>query len=322
MLQINQQQNLEMSVVQDTLSKHPFRLVARECHPEYKGNLKTVMFTIGSGDNKVMVGGDILTIIAGPCAVHTKPQLLENAGGVKKAGAHMLRGGAFKPRTSPYDFQGLGEEGLKYLAEARELTGLPIVTEITGEKYVELVGEHADIFQIGSRNSQNYELLQDVGKYAAKHDKAILLKTGMGAKVKEILGSAEYLAKMGATKIIICERGLGLNISNNGMRGTPRPEVLKELRQATYLPVFADPSHCTGKKELVLEIAREYLEAGANGLMIETNRENEEEFIKMGGNNGDSWLEKYCDFAQGISNLDLGSFINSLNGYKVEQRWI
>lgn len=315
MLQTNQK-NLEMSVTQNAESSdHPYRLIARELHPDYQGNLKTARFDIRG----VEIGGENPVIIAGPCAVHTREQLLENAIGAKNAGAQMLRGGAFKPRTSPYSFQGLGEEALRYLAEAREITGLPVVTEVTGERKVELVGRYADVFQIGSRNAQSYDLLDEVGRYAAEHDKAILLKTGMGAKVGEVLGAAEYLAKVGAKKIIICERGLGLNLQDNGMRGTPRPEVLRTLREKTYLPVFADPSHCTGRRDLVLGVAWEYFQAGANGFIIETLRDNENEIITMGGNNGNSRPEKYCDFAQGVYSRDLESFIKSLKDHKVVQ---
>jgi len=273
-----------------------YKIVARENREEYKNNLKTVTFHI----RDVEVGNKTI-IIAGPCAVHSREQTLEIAQKVKEAGADMLRGGAYKPRTSPYSFQGLEEEGLKILAEARELTGLPIVTEVMDPRLVSLIGEYADVFQIGARNMQNFPLLIEVGRFAAKHDKGILLKTSLMPKLKEVLCAAEYLAKEGAKKIIICERGMAITIGDT--RNTPHPGFLLELRQATYLPVIGDPSHSTGNRELVEHTADMYLAAKANGLLIDVVRDNGTEVI-----NG----HKVCDYKQGLPATKFKSYMESL----------
>lgn len=260
-------------------------LIARESREEFKGNLKTISFTIRG----VEVTGDRTLIIAGPCAVHSREQTLQIARKVKEAGADMLRGGAYKPRTSPYAFQGLELEGLKILAEAREETGLPIVTEVMDPRLVEVVGEYADVLQIGARNMQNYPLLVEVGKYAAKHGKGVLLKTALMPKLKEVLCAAEYLANEGAEKIIICERGI--SITTGYTRNTPNPSFVRELRKATFLPIIGDPSHSTGDQELVEHTSDMYLAARANGLLIDVVRDDEPEVID--GN-------KVCDYKQGL----------------------
>ena len=174
-----------------------YRLIAREYSTKYRGNLETSRFTIRG----VEVGTYKPLIIAGPCAVHSYEQTIEIARSVKEAGADLLRGGAFKPRTSPYSFQGLGIKGLEILVEAREITKLPIVTEVMDQHKVEEVGSYADVLQIGARNMQNYALLRDVGRYAAEHDKGVLLKTGFMPTLKEVLCAAEYIALEGAKKI-------------------------------------------------------------------------------------------------------------------------
>lgn len=279
-----------------------YKLVAREGAAEYRGNLQTITFTIRG----VEIGTEEALIIAGPCAVHSREQTLEIAQSVKEAGATMLRGGAYKPRTSPYSFQGLGLEALEILAEARELTGLPIVTEVMDQRKVEEVGAYADLIQIGARNMQNFALLMDIGKYAAEHDKAVMLKTGPMPKLKEVLGAAEYLAleydQLGKVpKIILCERGI--NESDGVLRNTPRPEFLAELRQATFLPVIGDPSHSAGRRDLVLDIGTGYLNAGANGLLIDVIRNEETPYI-----NG----QEVCDFKQGLRATVFASYMKQL----------
>lgn len=286
-----------------------YRLVARERFSEYRDNLKTIKFTVLG----VKVGTEKTLIIAGPCTVHSRKQTLEIAQGVKEAGADMLRGGAYKPRTSPYSFQGLGIKGLEILAEAREMTGLPVVTEVMDQRKVDEVGKYADVLQIGSRNMQNFALLRDVGKYAAEHNKAVLLKTGLMPKLKEVLCAAEYLAiefhaLEKEPKIILCERGI--NESSNGMRNTPRPEFLTELRKATYLPVIGDPSHASGNREQVRTVAADYLSAGANGLIIDVIRDNERSQI-----NGID----ICDYDQGLYLSTFEQFQKSMKNHKVPQ---
>ncbi len=283
-----------------------YRLVAREYFAKYRGNLETSRFTIRG----VEVGADKPLIIAGPCAVHSYEQAIAIAKSVQEAGADMLRGGAYKPRTSPYSFQGLGLKGLEILAEAREITELPIVTEIMDQLKVEEVGYYADVLQIGARNMQNYALLRDVGQYAAEHEKGVLLKTGPLPKLKEVLCAAEYIALEGAKKIIICERGI--NNPADSMRNTPRPNFLLELRKATYLPVIGDPSHSTGKRDLVPRIAAEFLDAAANGLLIDVIRDDEKETI--GG-------EKVCDYEQGMKASDFKRFMTEIKTRKVPQKW-
>lgn len=284
-----------------------YPLVARNRWEEYQGNLRTITFDIDG----VTIGTEKPLIIAGPCTVHEREQTLENAQGIKEAGASLLRGGAYKPRTSPYSFQGLGLKGLEILAEAREMTGLPVVTEVMDQKKVQEVGQYTDVFQIGARNMQNFALLEDVGKYAAKHDKGVLLKTGFLPKLDEVLGAVEYLAleydkRDKLPKIIICERGI--NQATETMRNTPRPEFLAELRRATYLPVIGDPSHSCGNRELVWDTALDYLQAGANGLLIDVIRDHERPTI-------DGF--DYCDYKQGLHMSVFIQKLRTLENYKV-----
>lgn len=298
----------EKELVQKAISQD-YRLVARERFEEYRGNLKTVTFAVRG----VEVGTEKALIIAGPCTVHSREQTLETAQAVKIAGADMLRGGAYKPRTSPYSFQGLGLEGLEILSEAREMTELPIVTEVMDQKKVEEVGFYTDVIQIGARNMQNYALLKDVGQYAAEHGKAVLLKTGPKPKLIEVLCAAEYLAiefdrLEKIPKIILCERGT--NESSNGMRNTPRPEFLRQLRTATYLPVIGDPSHSAGRRNLVPQTGVDYLDAAANGLIIDVIRDNEKPQI-----NGID----VCDYDQGMRVSAFNQFIKSIENRRVPQ---
>jgi len=206
-----------------------------------------------------------LLVIAGPCSVEDRSQLLETAHAVREAGAHMLRGGAYKPRTSPYSFQGMGVEGLELLAEAREATGLAIVTEVMEPDKVSLVSRYADVLQIGARNMQNYALLHAVGE----SDRPVLLKRGMSATVDELLMAAEYILSHGNQKIMLCERGI--RTFESSTRNTTDINAIPVLQSQTHLPVILDPSHSTGHWKYVAAIARAGVAAGADGLMIEVH---------------------------------------------------
>ncbi|MCK8827264.1 3-deoxy-7-phosphoheptulonate synthase [Natroniella acetigena] len=213
----------------------------------------------------VKVGGDNFTIMAGPCAIESKEQLLQAAQQVKDGGAQILRGGAFKPRTSPYSFQGLEEEGLRMLAEAREETGLKVVTEVMDTRDVGLVAEYADILQIGARNMQNYPLLREVGKT----NRPVLLKRAMTATYKELLMAAEYIMAGGNHDVILCERGIRTFVDQT--RNTVDLTVVPVIRELSHLPIIIDPSHGTGRWKYVAPLARAALAVGADGLMIEVH---------------------------------------------------
>jgi 3-deoxy-7-phosphoheptulonate synthase len=214
---------------------------------------------------KVRIGSKKVVVMAGPCAVESKQQLLRIARAVKDAGASILRGGAFKPRTSPYSFQGLGEVGLKLLAQAREEVGLPVLTEVMSPEEVKLVAKYADILQIGCRNMQNFRLLKAVGKT----NKPVLLKRGMGAKVEEWLASAEYILKEGNPHVVLCERGI--RTFETLTRFTLDLASLALVKRLTPLPVVVDPSHGTGKRELVVPMAKAAIAAGADGILVEVH---------------------------------------------------
>lgn len=233
----------------------PFKLASRDFHPQ-DTEVKL---------NGVTIGGQQLIVMAGPCAVESREQLLETAHAVKEAGAQVLRGGAFKPRTSPYSFQGLGEEGLKILAEAREQTGLLIVTEVMDPQLVPLVTTYADILQLGARNMQNYALLHAVGEA----QRPVLLKRGMMSTIEEMLMAAEYILSHGNNRVILCERGI--RTFETYTRNTLDINAVPLLKQLSHLPVIADPSHGTGKWELVAPVARAAVAAGADGLIIEVH---------------------------------------------------
>lgn len=233
----------------------PFKLASRDFKPE-----KSVIPV-----NGVEVGGKRLAVIAGPCSVEGREMVLEMARAVKAAGAHLLRGGAFKPRTSPYTFQGLGEEALRYLAEAREATGLPIVTELMDPRDAPLVLKYADLIQIGARNMQNFRLLKEVGS----HRKPVLLKRGMSSSIKELLMSAEYILSEGNYNVILCERGI--RTFEDFTRNTLDLSAVPALKSLTHLPVIVDPSHGTGKWDLVSPMALAAVAAGADGLMVEVH---------------------------------------------------
>jgi 3-deoxy-7-phosphoheptulonate synthase len=233
----------------------PFKLASRDFHPQ-----DSVVKL-----NGVSIGAKQLIVMAGPCAVESREQLLEAAHAVKEAGAHVLRGGAFKPRTSPYSFQGMGEEGLKILAEAREQTGLLVVTEVMDPQLVPLVTTYADIMQVGARNMQNYALLHAVGEA----QRPVLLKRGMMSTVEEMLMAAEYILSHGNNRVILCERGI--RTFETYTRNTFDINAVPLLKQLSHLPVVADPSHGTGKWELVSPVARAAVAAGADGLIIEVH---------------------------------------------------
>ena len=211
----------------------------------------------------VVFGGERVPVIAGPCAVEGLEMLLETAHAAKAAGASCLRGGAFKPRTSPYDFQGLGEEGLRYLAQAREETGLPVVTEVMDVRQVPVVAEYADCFQIGTRNMQNFDLLREVGQTG----KPVVLKRGWAATIDEWLKAAEYVASSGSLSILLCERGIRTFATET--RNTLDISAVPLAKALSHLPVIIDPSHAVGRWELVRPMALAAVTAGADGLMIE-----------------------------------------------------
>ena len=238
----------------------PYRLASREFHPE------NTIIDVGG----VKIGGKKLVVMAGPCSVENRKQIITTAKLVKKTGVEILRGGAFKPRTSPYDFQGLGEDGLKLLAEARKLTGLKIVTEVMEIGDVALVARYADILQIGARNMQNFNLLKAVGKI----DKPVLLKRGMSATLKEFLMSAEYIMSEGNHKVILCERGIRTFVEYT--RNTLDLTIVPAIKKLSHLPVIVDPSHGTGEYEFVIPMSKAAIACGADGLMIEVHPNPEE----------------------------------------------
>lgn len=238
----------------------PYKLASREFRPE--GSVVNV--------GGVLVGGRRVVVMAGPCAVEGREALMETARSVKAAGGHILRGGAYKPRTSPYTFQGLGEEGLKYLAEAKRETGLPIVTELMDTREASVVCEYADLVQIGARNMQNFKLLKEVGS----RQKPVLLKRGMSSTVKELLLAAEYVMSEGNYDVILCERGI--RTFEDATRNTLDLSVVPLIKQLSHLPVIVDPSHATGKWDLVPPMALAAVAAGADGIMVEVHPRPEE----------------------------------------------
>jgi len=240
----------------------PYKLVSRDFKPE-----NTVIDIRG-----VKIGGNKITVMAGPCSVEKKDLLIDIAKSVKKAGAEILRGGAFKPRTSPYSFQGLGEEGLKYLKEASDITGLLVVTELMDPRDLPLVEKYADIIQIGARNMQNFELLKEVGT----SKKPILLKRGMAATIKDLLMSAEYILAKGNFNVMLCERGI--RTFEDETRFTSDINAIPVIKSLSHLPVIMDPSHSTGKWGLVPPISKAAVAAGCDGLIIEVHSNPEEAF--------------------------------------------
>ncbi len=233
----------------------PFKMASREFKEE------NTVVTVGP----VSFGDGSLVIAAGPCAVEGRKEFLEAARAVKAGGADLLRGGAFKPRTSPYSFQGLGEEGLKIMAEARELTGLPFATEVMDQRNLEMVAEYSDIIQLGARNMQNFFLLKELGQV----NKPILLKRGLSATIEEWLMAAEYILNSGNPNIILCERGI--RTFETYTRNTLDLSAIALVKQLSHLPVIVDPSHGTGKRSLVEPMALAAVAAGTDGLIVEVH---------------------------------------------------
>ncbi|MBE3037056.1 MAG: 3-deoxy-7-phosphoheptulonate synthase [Candidatus Atribacteria bacterium] len=233
----------------------PYKLASRE--------FKSFDTTVKVKD--VVIGGKEVVVMAGPCVVENKKQIFETAHQVKALGAKILRGGAFKPRSSPYSFQGLGEEGLKLLAQAGEETGLAVVTEVMSVNQIELVGKYTDIFQVGARNMQNFVLLQELGKTK----KPILLKRGLSATIEELLLSAEYILSQGNYEVILCERGI--RTFENYTRNTLDLSAVPAIKRLSHLPIIVDPSHGTGRWRLVSPMAKAAIAAGADGLIIEVH---------------------------------------------------
>jgi 3-deoxy-7-phosphoheptulonate synthase len=245
-------------VVEVVRVSKPYKLVSRENHPDAS------TITVGArGD--VHIGPDTFVLIAGPCAVETPEQTFQAAEMAKAAGATMLRGGAYKPRTSPYAFQGLGLKGLEILAEARERTGLPVVTEVVDPKDVEVVADYADMLQIGTRNMQNFPLLQAVGGVR----KPVMLKRGLTATYEEWLMAAEYIAQRGNLDIVLCERGI--RTFETATRNTLDVSAVPMMHALSHLPVVVDPSHSAGKRDLVVPLTRAAIAAGADAVMIDVH---------------------------------------------------
>jgi 3-deoxy-7-phosphoheptulonate synthase len=233
----------------------PFKLASREFHQD-----DTVIEVRG-----VKIGGGHLAMIAGPCAIESEPLLMEIAAKVKEAGANILRGGAFKPRTSPYSFQGLGEEGLKILRAAGDAYGMPVITEVMDPRQVDLVERYTDLFQVGARNMQNFDLLKELGKTRTP----VLLKRGMSATVKDLLMSAEYILSQGNREVILCERGI--RTFEDSTRNTLDLSSIPVVKGMSHLPIIADPSHATGKPDLIPAMARASIAAGSDGVHIEVH---------------------------------------------------
>ncbi len=258
---LDREQLERMSGVEHTVPiLRPFKLASRDFHPQ------DTVITL----NGVAIGGSRLVVMAGPCSVESREQILETAHAVKQGGGQVLRGGAFKPRTSPYSFQGLGEEGLRLLAEAREETGLLVVTEVIEPQLVPLVTAHADILQVGARNMQNYALLHALGEA----QRPVLLKRGMMSTIEELLMAAEYILSHGNNRVILCERGI--RTFETYTRNTLDISAVPMLKQLSHLPVVVDPSHGTGKWELVEPVSRAAVAAGADGLIVEVHPRPEE----------------------------------------------
>jgi 3-deoxy-7-phosphoheptulonate synthase len=233
----------------------PYKLVSREFQPE------DTVITVGN----VLIGNGHLTIIAGPCAIESESQALTIAESVRKAGAQLFRGGAYKPRTSPYSFQGLGEEGLKILAKVRETTGMPVVTEVMDYETFDIVEAYADIIQIGTRNMQNFSLLRRAGRAR----KPIVLKRGMAATIDEWLMAAEYILEGGNNQVILCERGVRTFVHHS--RNTLDLSAIPVVRKESHLPIIVDPSHAAGRRDQVIPLSRAAVAVEAHGLMVEVH---------------------------------------------------
>ncbi|UBU16814.1 3-deoxy-7-phosphoheptulonate synthase [Nonomuraea gerenzanensis] len=262
----------------------PYKLVSRENHPERS--------TVHVGG--VPIGPDTVTLIAGPCAVETPEQTLAAARMAQAAGAVLLRGGAFKPRTSPYAFQGLGEKGLRILADVREETGLPIVTEVVDARDVQMVASYADMLQVGTRNMQNFALLQEVGAAG----RPVMLKRGMTATIEEWLMAAEYIAQRGNLDIVLCERGV--RTYETATRNTLDVSAVPVAQRLSHLPVIVDPSHSGGRRDLVLPLTRAAVAVGADGVIIDVHPQPE---------------QALCDGPQALVDADLGELAQIMTDF-------
>ena len=265
----------------------PYKLVSREFKPEDS--------VIPVGD--IAIGKGNFTMIAGPCAIESEDQALTTAHLVKEAGAQLFRGGAFKPRTSPYSFQGLGEEGLKILAKIRRETGMPVVTEVMDYENFDLVEEHADVIQIGTRNMQNYSLLRRAGK--AK--KPVMLKRGMAATIDEWLMAAEYILEGGNTQVILCERGVRTFVHHS--RNTLDLSAVPFVRNESHLPIIIDPSHAAGRRDQVIPLSRAAVAVGADGLMVEVHHSPEDALSDGAQSLYPEQFKQLCENARSIFRL-------------------
>jgi 3-deoxy-7-phosphoheptulonate synthase len=275
---------LELPGVREVIHvSKPYKLVSRDFHPESSiveaGGVK-----FGDGHPPV--------IIAGPCSVESEAQMLAAARIVKQHGAHMLRGGAFKPRTGPHSFQGLGVEGLKYLRQAGDTEGLPVITEVMRIEQLETICRYADVLQIGARNMQNFDLLKEVGKTGHP----VLLKRGMSATIEEFLSSAEYILAEGNARVILCERGI--RTFERATRNTLDLSVVPLIREISHLPIVVDPSHATGRRSLVGPMAKAAIVVGAHGIMIEVHPDPD---------------RALCDGAQSLNGEDFSKLVVELN---------
>ncbi|MCC6344383.1 MAG: 3-deoxy-7-phosphoheptulonate synthase [Bryobacterales bacterium] len=265
----------------------PYKFVSKE----FRATRTVIRINNGTG---LEIGGDDFTVMAGPCSVESEKQIMESAIAVSRAGAKVLRGGAFKPRTSPYDFQGLEEEGLKMLKKAREATGLAIITEVMSDRDVNLIAEYSDIMQVGARNMQNFALLKTLGKC----QRPVLLKRGMSSTIKELLMSAEYIVAHGNPNVILCERGI--RTFETATRNTCDIAAVPVLNEMTHLPVILDPSHATGKRSLVPALSRAAVAIGADGIIVEVHPCPE---------------KAVSDGAQSLHLEDFDRMMNDLRGY-------
>jgi 3-deoxy-7-phosphoheptulonate synthase len=264
----------------------PYKLVSREFKPE------DTVVRVG----EVSVGSSNLTIIAGPCAVESEYQALTIAEHVRRSGAQLFRGGAFKPRTSPYSFQGLGEQGLKILAKVRRETGMPVVTEVMDLEKIDLVAEYADVIQIGTRNMQNFSLLRRAGKAS----KPVLLKRGMAATIDEWLMAAEYIMEGGNSQVILCERGVRTFVHHS--RNTLDLSAVSVVIKESHLPIIVDPSHAAGQRDQVIPLARASVAVGAHGLMVEVHHAPEEALSDGAQSLYPDQFEKMCRQVRSIYN--------------------
>lgn len=263
---------------------HPYKLVSREFRPE------DTVFDVGG----VQVGGPDLVVIAGPCSVESYEQTLSIAKAVKAAGAHMLRGGAYKPRTSPYSFQGLGVEGLEILARVREETGLPVVSEALDIDVLDRVAEYSDMVQIGARNMQNFTLLKRAGRCA----RPVLLKRGANATIDELLLAAEYILDQGNEQVVLCERGI--RTFTDHTRNTLDVAIIPAVKQISHLPIIADPSHAAGRRDKVAALSRSALAVGSDGLMIEVHDKPHE---ALSDGNQALLPDEFSDLMEGVRSL-------------------